>query len=76
MSAENTKHAQELVVKGQTYRLVIPWQRVATEGPELRSVGPFYDSVPPHPDKQYMPDISYVEGITGQPTKMNEIYRA
>lgn len=75
MSAEHTKHAETLFVGGVKYILAVPWKRIPSEGQELRSIGPHYEQVPVDPLFLYMPDASYVEGISDQPTRMSQIYK-
>ena len=59
------RQPRQIAWNGCLFVLAVPYREwIGTVG-ETRSVGPFYEKVPPNPDAQYMPDLAYLEGVSG-----------
>ena len=64
MSAPKRQPSQ-IAWNGNLYVLAVPHREWTGSVGETRSIGPLYEKVPPDLTYQFMPDLAYLEGITG-----------
>jgi hypothetical protein len=59
------RQPSQIAWNGNLYVLAVPYREWTGSVGETLSIGPLYEKVPPDIDHQYMPDLGYLEGITG-----------